>query len=279
MDRKRLTITLKKDLLPLVDEVIDGVRIRNRSHAIEYLLRQSLSPQINKAFILAAGRGIDLRPFTYEIPKTLIPVHGKPILEYTIELLRENGVRDIYIFIGHLGEKIVAHFGDGSRFGVKITYIKEKKERGTATPLRQVKKYFRNDPFIMIYGDTLINIKLKNLIEFHQSHDGLATVAVTSSAKPYDFGVIKLRGNKIVSFMEKPEKIRDISHFINAGLFIFNPAIFDLVPKTGNSMLEKDVLPQLAKENKLFGYPFEGAWFDVGTPEIYEEVLKAWKKK
>ncbi|MFA6097922.1 MAG: nucleotidyltransferase family protein [Patescibacteria group bacterium] len=278
MDRKRLTITLKKDLLPLIDGVIDGARIRNRSHAIEYLLSQSLEPKINRAFILAAGRGINMRPFTYEIPKTLIPVHGKPILEYSIETLRESGFKDIYILIGHLGEKIVAHFGDGSRFGVKITYIKEKQEQGTATPLRLARKYFERAPFVMMYGDVLIDINIKDVVKYHQSHGGVATLAISSSNKPFDFGVVKLRGNKIVSFNEKPENKNITSHLINAGLFVFNPDILKYIIKKGYSMLEKDVFPQLADEGLLYGYLFEGQWYDVGTPEIYEEVLKDWKK-
>jgi len=278
MDRKRLTITLKKDLLPLVDEIIDGARIRNRSHAIEYLLSQTLGPKIKKAFILAGGRGIKMRPFTYEIPKTMIPVKGKPILEYTIDLLRENQFRDIVILIGHLGAKIKSHFGDGSRFGVKISYIEEKKEDGTAAPLRQAKKYLKDSPFIMMYGDTLVDINLRDLVEFHQAHGGLATIALTSSDQPHEFGVVKLHGNRIVSFKEKPEKAKGISHFINTGLFVFKPEIINYVPKKGYSMLEKDVFPRLVEEGKLYGYPFEGQWFDVGTPEIYEEVLKEWKK-
>ncbi|MCH7492905.1 nucleotidyltransferase family protein [Patescibacteria group bacterium] len=170
MDRNRLTITLKKDLLALIDEVIDGTRIRNRSHAIEYLLSQSLKPQANKAFILAAGRGVNMRPFNYEIPKTLIPAKGKHIIEYSIEQLRESGFKDIYILVGHLGEKIVAHFGDGSRFGVKITYLKEKKEHGTAAPLRQASQYLKRTPFVMMYGDILIDINIRDFGEFHQSH-------------------------------------------------------------------------------------------------------------
>ncbi len=278
MDRKRLTITLKKDLLPLVDEVVDGSRIRNRSHAIEYLLTQALGPQARKALILAAGRGVNMRPFTYEIPKTLIPVHDKPILEYSIELLRNAGFKDIYILVGHLGEKIISHFGDGERFGVKITYIKEKKEQGTAAPLRQAKKYLQHDPFLMLYGDVLINIDLKDLVEFHQTHKGVGSVAVTSSGKPYEFGMVRMHGNKIVKFVEKPDKKKGVSHFINAGLFVFNPGIFKYIPSSGYSMLEKDVFPKLAKEGQLYGYPFEGQWFDVGTPEIYEEALADWKK-
>lgn len=150
MDRKRLTITIKKDLLLKIDKIIDGFRIRNRSHAIEYLLSQTLSPKISKALILAGGRGIKMRPFTYEIPKTLIPVKDKPILEYTIELLKENQIRDITILVGHLGNKIKSYFGDGSNFGVRINYIEEKKPKGTAAPLRKIKKLLEN-PLLLLF--------------------------------------------------------------------------------------------------------------------------------
>ena len=278
MDRKRLTITLKEDLLPMIDEVIDGSRIRNRSHAIEYLLTQSLGPRVKRAFILAAGRGIKMRPFTYETPKTLILVHGKPILEYSIDLLRDAGIRDIYILIGHLGDKIVSHLGDGSRFGVKVTYLRESKEQGTAAPLRQAKRYLQGESFVMMYGDTLIDINIRDVVEFHQSHGDIGTMTVTSSDKPHEFGVVTMRGNKVVSFREKPQQTKRISHFINAGLFVFAPDVFKYVPRQGYSMLEKDILPKLADEGKLYGYPFEGSWYDIGTPETYEEVLKEWKR-
>lgn len=219
-----------------------------------------------------------MRPFTYEIPKTLIPVQGKPILEYSIELLRDAGLKDICIHVGHLGDKIIAHFGDGARFGVKITYVKEKQEQGTAGSLRLAKKYIGHSPFVLLYGDVLININLRDFIDFHQSHGQLGTMAITSSANPYEFGVVKLHGNKVVKFTEKPDKKKSTSHFINAGLFIFSPKVLNLIPVKGFSMLEKDVLPQLATTNQLYGYPFEGQWYDVGTPEIYEEVLREWKR-
>lgn len=278
MERKRLTITLRKDLLPKIDKIIDGAKIRNRSHAIEYLLIQSLQPKVKKAVILAGGEGVKMRPFTYEMPKAMLPVHGRPILEHIIDLLRSYEIRDIIILIGPLGEKIKNYFGNGSKYGVKITYLREKKAAGTAQPLLLAKKYLKNQPFLLFYGDVLADIDLQGLIDFHQQTGGIATVALTSVAEPSPYGVAKLRGNRILGFEEKPKKRPSLSRLISAGIFLLEPEIINYIPKKEYSRLEKDILPKLAKEGKLFGYPFEGQWFDVGTPEIYERVLKEWKK-
>jgi NDP-sugar pyrophosphorylase family protein len=278
MERKRLTITLKKDLFPEVDRIIDGEKIRNRSHAIEFLLLQALRPKIKRALVLAGGKGLKMRPFTYEMPKSMIPVHGRPILEYTIELLRNHDIRDIVLLTGYLGDKIKAHFGDGSKFGVKITYLEEKKEVGTARPLLLAKKYLDEEPFLLIYGDILVDIDLADFISFHQEEKGVATVALTSVAEPSPYGVVKLRGSKILGFEEKPVRAPKLSRLISAGLYVLEPSVFDYIPKKPYSMLEEDVLPKLASEGSLRGFPFEGQWFDVGTPEIYERVLKEWKK-
>lgn len=279
MERKRLTITLKKDLLSQVDQIIDGAKIRNRSHAIEYLLLQSLRPRLRRAFILAGGQGIKMRPFTYEMPKSMLPVHNRPILEYIIDLLRNNEIREIIILVGHLGEKIKNHFGDGAKFGVKINYLEEKKPEGTAKPLLKIKKFVRNQPFLVIYGDILAEINLQEFFDFHQSHDSLASVALSSVAEPSPYGVVKLRGDKILGFEEKPKKNQKLSRLVSAGIYILNPKVINYVPNNkAYSMLEEDVLPKLAQEGQLFGWPNDGQWFDVGTPEIYERALKEWKK-
>lgn len=276
MDRERLTITLKKDVLKRLDKSIDGNRIRNRSHAIEYHLNQSLSPSVNKALILAGGRGINLRPFTYEMPKTMIPVKDKPILEHTIERLRDAGIRDLLIHTGHLGEKIQSYFGDGKRFDVTIAYQTEKKEQGTAAPLRQAQRYFKNQPFLLHYGDVLAEISINDLIDFHVSTGKTATMALTSRAgNPAEFGVVRLRGTRIIEFNEKPHT-NEVSHLVNAGIYVFEPAIFAAVPKSGYSMLEKDVIPKLVAAEALTGYVFSGRWFDISSPEEYEKALKAW---
>ncbi|PIY96848.1 MAG: hypothetical protein COY66_02300 [Candidatus Kerfeldbacteria bacterium CG_4_10_14_0_8_um_filter_42_10] len=274
--RSRLTITLRKDLLPYLDQTIDGTKIRNRSHAIEYILGQSLGPKIRKAVILAGGKGIQMRPLTYEIPKAMIPVHGKPILQHILESLRAYGITDITIFYGHLGKLIQDYFGDGSKHGVKISYVKEKEQAGTGGSIRQLKNQF-TDAFILIYGDILANLNYIDFIEFHQSHNGIASVALSSLEDPSKFGVVGLHGSKIVSFREKPDKNPTLSRLVSSGTYILEPEIVNYIPKNGYVSLEKDVFPALAEKGKLFGYPFEGQWFDVSTPETYERVIKEWK--
>lgn len=276
--RSRLTITLRKDLLPFLDQTIDGTKIRNRSHAIEYILGNHLQgPKIRKAVILAGGKGIQMRPLTYEMPKTMIPVHGKPILQHIIESLRDQRIKDITVLIGHLGEMIQDYFKDGSKFGVNIDYVKEKHQYGTGGSLRELKNKI-NDAFVLIYGDVLSEINYLDFIDFHKSHNQIASMALTSQDHPTEYGVVNLQGSKIVKFEEKPEKKPGLSHLINAGMYILESSIFKFIPPKGYVSLEQDILPDLAKKEKLFGYPFSGLWFDVATPEIYENVIKEWPK-
>lgn len=278
MDRDRLTITLRKDVVKQLDRTIDGFRIRNRSHAIEYYLSKGLGPKVNKVLILAGGRGIKMRPFTYEMPKSMIPVRNRPILEHVIEIIRSFDIRDIMISIDYLGDKIKGYFGDGSKFGVHITYAEGIKPTGTAVPLISAKTFMGNNPFILWHGDVLADIDLMDLINFHESHKGLMTMALTSVSDPSAYGAVKLRGDKIMDFKEKAGRGPEVSRVINAGIYIMNPKIIDYIPNKPVSYLEKDVLPVLVKKGYLYGYVFAGQWFDVSTPDVYARALKEWKK-
>jgi len=276
MDRSRLTITLKKDILKQLDEYIDGARIRNRSHAIEYVLSKYFAPKIKRAVILAGGKGLKMRPFTYEMPKAMIPVAGRPVLEHIIENLRRYDVRDLIVSVGYKGNKIKQYFGDGSRLGVKITYLDQgQAEVGTAAPILQAKKIIGDNSFLVYYSDVLANIDLDDMIDFHLSTNGLMTMALTSVIKPSDWGVVRLQGGKVFSYLEKPDQRKDLSHVINAGIYIFEPKIFDYLQNA--KRLEKDVFPKLVEQRKLFGYMFAGQWYDVGNPEIYKQAVKEWK--
>lgn len=274
--RERLTITLKKDIVESLDKHIDGSRIRNRSHAVEYILGKFFSPKVKKALILAGGQGTKMRPFTYEMPKAMIPINNRPVLEHVIENLRRNDIRDIIISIGHLGEKIKEHFGDGSKFGVKISYQTQKKETGTIEPILQAQKLIGNEPFLLYYGDVLTSIDLLDMADFHLSGGGVATVAITSVRKPSNWGVVRMKGNKINSYLEKPNSRKDLSHLINAGIYIFEPAIFNFI-KPEMKRIEKDIIPKLIEKNTINGYIYDGEWYDVGNPDIYEKAVKNWK--
>ena len=277
MDRQRLTITLKKEILKQLDAYIDGARIRNRSHAIEYVLAKYFSPKVKKAVILAGGKGLKMLPFTYEMPKAMIPVNNRPVLEYIIENLRRYDIRDIAISIGHQGGKIKQYFGDGSKFGVHLTYLEQgKRETGTASPVLQAKKFIGANSFLVYYGDVLSNIDLDDMIDFHLSANAIATMSLTSVTKSSDWGVVRVQGSQVHSFLEKPDARKDLSHLINAGVYIFEPKIFDhITPDT--KRLEKEIFPKLVEQHKLAGYMFAGQWFDVGNPGSYQKAVQMWK--
>src|SRR3989344_2623489 len=274
MVKTRLTITLDSDILKRVDSAIDGTKIRNRSHAIEYLLTSCLLPKSTKVLILAGGEGVKFRPLTYELPKSLLPIKGKPLLEHTLSSLKAQGLTDIYISTAHLGEKIEDYFGDGAKWGLRIKYLKQAEVKsGTAQPVLQAQKEF-TEPFIVIYGDVLTQVNYLDLLDFHNSHRGIATMALTYVEKPSMWGVATIEGNRIKSFEEKPGKGKTRSHLINAGIYVLDPQVFKYIePKS--TRLEKDLFPRLASDGKLYAYPFEGQWYDVSTPQVYTEVMNS----
>jgi len=275
MDRQRLTITLRKDLLQQLDNIIDRVKIRNRSHAIEYLLSQSLAPEITQAVILAGGQGVQMRPLTYEVPKPLISVGGKPVIEYTLELLREAGIREVILAIGYLGDKLKQEIGNGRKFGMKIIYSEEKHALGSAGAIKNAYQFIQQKPFLVINGDILVKINLKEIIQFHQEDKCLGTMALSVKAETNGYGTVHLRGEKIVKFIKKSST--KASQLVNAGIYIFNPEIFNYIPVRGKADLDEDVFPKLVQDDKLAGFTFEGDWFEVSTPKNYELAIKKWK--
>jgi len=277
--RERITITIRKDLLHALDSTVDRQRIRNRSHALEMLLSRTLDTETKQAVILASGEGVKMRPFTYEIPKPLIPVNGRPLLEYTIDLLRQHEIKNIIITVSHLGDRIQEHFGDGSKFGVSIQYVHEEKPTGTGGALMSTQKYLDDAPFLMFYGDVLLDLDVTEFLQAHQNvKAATGTITLTSVADPSAYGAVKLRGTRVVEFSEKPPVSSDVSRLVFAGIAAFDQTVFDFLPqrRRGKISLEKDIFPKLIDEGRLYGYPFEGQWFDVSTPKAYESVLKEW---
>jgi NDP-sugar pyrophosphorylase family protein len=273
--KERVTLTIEQNILESVDKRVDGFKIKNRSHAVELLLMKAMDQSHPKiAFILAGGKGTRLRPITNEIPKPMVPLHDKPILQHALDLFKKYGITEIVMSIGYKGEKIKEYFGNGSRFGVNITYVEETEPLGTAGPLNLARQYL-TDTFVMCNADELKNIDLNEMYLFHKDNGALASIALTTVSDPSQYGVAKLTGSKILEFIEKPEAGTAPSNLINAGLYILEPAVLDIVPK-GVSSIERDVFPKVATDGKLFGFPFSGQWFDTGTLERYEEAMQKW---
>jgi mannose-1-phosphate guanylyltransferase len=275
--KERVTLTLDAGILHVIDQKVDGYKIKNRSHAVELLLMQALgSTNAPKtAVILAGGKGTRLQPITYEIPKPLILVHDKTLLEHAFDLFKKYGIKNIIISIGYKGDKIKAAIGNGKRFGVNITYVEEDKPLGTAGPLK-LAQHLLTESFIVCNADELKELDLSDMYLSHKDSNALATVALTTVDDPSVYGVAKMQGNKILEFIEKPKKDEAPSNLINAGLYILEPEVIDYIGE-GYQMLEKDVFPKLAKEGKLYGYPFTGQWCNTGTLDLYERAIKTWK--
>jgi NDP-sugar pyrophosphorylase family protein len=274
--KDRVTLTLDRDILQVIDERIDGTHIKNRSHAVELLLRQSLkSGAPSTAVILAGGKGTRLKLITDKVPKALIEVNGKPLLQYNLDLCKKYGIRNIIISVGPMGEQIKEYCGDGSKFGMTITYVQESEPLGTAGPLKMLRDKL-TETFVLMNGDELKNVNLARMYQSHVENNAKATIALTTVDDPSEFGVAMLDGMRITRFVEKPKREDAPSKLISAGLYLLEPEIIPLIPD-GFAMLEFDVFPKLAKDGQLYGYPFSGQWFDTSTPERLQEASVAWK--
>ena len=274
--KERITITLDSKLIKQIDDRIDGNMIKNRSQQIEFLLAKSMGANIpEKAVILVGGKGTRLRPLTYKTPKCMLKINGKTVTEHLFDLCKKYGIRDVILSVGYLKEKIKDFYEDGSKFGVNITYIEEDEPLGTAGPLKLAKEHLKGT-FIVTNGDELKNINIPSMFRVHKLKKASATLALTTVTDPSHYGVARLSGSKILEFVEKPKKEEAPSNLINAGFYIMEPEIINMIP-SGYSMLEQDVFPKLAKKGSLRGFPFAGQWFDMGTPKRYEDAKQKWK--
>lgn len=278
MHRKRITITLKNEVLKALDRKVDGEIIRNRSHAAETILAKTLLKQPAKALVLAGGKEIRLTQLGRDMPKALLPVNGRPILEHIILQLKTSGVEEIIISIKQGGRKIRDYFRNGSRFGVNISYLEQdQSNKGTAQPLLQSQVRLMDNNFFLVYGDVLANMDFSDFIEFHENQKNLvATMALASVDKASMWGIARLIGSKIVEFQEKPKNPSTQSHLVNAGIYVMSPKIFEYLA-ADMVKLESELFPRLAEENRLGGYSFGGSWCDVSSSEAYSQALKEWK--
>jgi NDP-sugar pyrophosphorylase family protein len=225
---------------------------------------------ITQAFVLAGGRGERLRPLTDDLPKPLVNVCGKPILEYNIELLVQNGVKEIILATGYLHGKIEDYFGSGEQFNAKIIYSVEHEPLGTGGALKSAEKIL-DDRFIMMNGDNIANFDFIKMNKTHFEEKAKATIALVQVEDVSSYGVAKLEGKKIVEFVEKPLKENAPSNWVNAGAYVLEKDVLNYIPK-GFSLIEKNAFPALAMERKLAAHMHKGYWF---TTDTFERLQKA----
>lgn len=222
-----------------------------------------------KAVILAGGLGTRLSTITNDqIPKCMVKVNGKPILEYQIQVLKDNGVTDIIIIGGHLFEKIESYFGKGDDLGVNIKYIVEEIPLGTGGGLYFLKE--EKEDFLVVFGDLLFDINVKRFFDFHREHDALATVLVHPNSHPFDSDLVSIdEDGKIIGYISKHEKrLNDYMNLVSAGIYIISAVAIKNVKKDEKLDLEKDILfSEIMLKNKLYAYHSTEYVKDLGTPE------------
>lgn len=225
--------------------------------------------------MLAAGEGTRLRPLTETLPKPMIPIAGKPILEHNINFLSRSGIHEIAINLHHCPEVVMNHFGDGSSFGVNITYSYEPELLGTAGAVKKLEGFFEGT-FFVIYGDNLIDFDLNRLLSFHHEHQGIGTIVVHYRDEVSQSGVVSLDAyDRVTYFLEKPRANQAISHWVNAGVLVLEKQVFQYIPSGAPSDFGREILPNLlAKGESLYGYKFsagEQIWW-IDRMEDYERV-------
>lgn len=233
-----------------------------------------------KAFILAAGLGTRLRSLGLEVPKVMAPVGGKPLLQHHFEFLRAQGITEFIVNLHHLPDKVTGYFGDGSRFGVKITYSLETELLGTAGGVKKMEAWLRDGTFLVIYGDNLMRFELAPLVEFHRDRRAVATVALFESPEPWTGGVVETdaRG-RVLRFVEKPDPKEVSTNLINAGIYLLEPAVLDAIPAGQFCDFGTDVFPALlAAGQPVFAMKPKAYIQDIGTPERLAKAQRDWEE-
>src|SRR5687768_14247032 len=224
-----------------------------------------------KAVVMAGGEGTRLRPMTSSMPKPLLPVANRPIMEHVLRLLKRHGLNETVVTVQFLASLVKNYFGDGEELGMDLTYAHEEKPLGTAGSVKNAEEALRSDSFLVISGDALTDFDLTDLIRFHRERGALVTVCLTRVHNPLEFGIIIVDDDgRIQRFLEKPTWGQVFSDTVNTGIYVMEPEVLDRVAPGEVVDWSGDVFPQLLSEGApLFGYVADGYWEDVGTHESY----------
>ena len=228
-----------------------------------------------KAVILAGGLGTRLRPYTKSLPKPMLPLGGKPILEYEIEWVRKNGIKEIVLCVSYLRNKIEDYFGDGEKFGVKIEYAISKKPLATAGQLKTAEKFI-DDTFVCLYGDSIYNFSLRNMIKHHKKSRANVTMSLFDYRFNLKYGVIDTKkSGQVTAWNEKPE----FSVKINIGCYVMEPEVLKLIPKNKEYGMDDVIRKVLSRKKKVSSVTSKNGFIDIGDKDTYEKTNEEYSKK
>lgn len=226
-----------------------------------------------KALILIGGEGTRLRPLTYKTLKCMVPVAGRPFIEYQLALIKKHGIKEVVLSVCYMPQKVRKAVGNGKKYGLKISYAVEKEPLGTAGAIKNCEKHL-DDTTIILNGDILAGFDLAEIVKFHGKNSAAATIALHEVRDPSAFGlVITGSDGKVDKFLEKPEEKQPGGNWINAGLYVFSRAALDLIPPGRNVSVERETFPLLIeKTGKLYARRQKEYWLDIGKIENYRQA-------
>ena len=224
-----------------------------------------------KAVIMAGGEGKRLKCVTGELPKPMVPLLGRPMMEHILLLLKKHGITDICAAVKYRHEDITSYFGDGSRFGVNLQYRVEDKALGTAGGVKNCADFYGDEDFLVISGDAACDFDLSSLIRSHRQDHSPVTMALYKHPEPLRYGLtVTDSDGHVRAFIEKPEWPRVVTDLVNTGIYVISPRVMAMVPEGRPYDFAKDLFPRLLREGqRISGLAMEGYWCDVGTPLSY----------
>lgn len=226
-----------------------------------------------RAVILAGGMGKRLAPYTFVIPKPIVPIGTTPILEIVLRQLANHGFRRVTLALGHMSEIVRALAGDGSRFGIDLDYTDEPKPLGTMGPLRRMRDL--PDDFLVMNADLLTDLDYRDLVAFHRRHGATATVATYVKTTRLELGVLETDAeDRIVAFQEKPV----LKHRVSMGVYVFRRSVLDVIPPDRHFGFDDLMEALLARGEGVKSYPFEGRWLDIGIPADYDKAQEEFER-
>ncbi|MDX1975784.1 MAG: nucleotidyltransferase family protein [Rickettsiales bacterium] len=249
--------------IPLVnpDQTVAGIVMRQQ------LLGQKRAPQANSVVLMAGGKGQRLLPLTTHIPKPMVEINGRPMLDWILHNFINQGFSQFHVCINHLGHVIEEYFGDGSTIGCNINYVRESKFLGTAGALSLLNQSI-DKPFIVMNGDIMVSVDFANIIEFHQASGAVATVCAREHKLEVPFGVIQMKNGLLNNIVEKPI----YEDLVSAGIYVISPEVLSMVPTDTHIDMPNLLLSLVQAKKKVAVFPLRENWLDVGRHDDLEKA-------